>query len=309
MELIEERTLLGIDVGGTKTAVVLGDEALNILARAEFPTEPELGFQSFIERLSSEIIGLTGDLIPSRVGISVGGPMDCKTGTLFNPPHLRWGTVNIVQPLVERFGFSITIEHDGRAGALAEGILGAGRGFLNIVFLTLGTGLGAGIIINGNIYSGSTGLAGEVGHMRVAEDGPSLYGKNGSWESFCGGTGISLYAHYRFPERFGRGTTTQDISHLALKKDPNAITVLRESGAYFGKGLAVLLDILDPDRIILGNLAWRLPKIWLEAALKRAAEEALVGDEARNRVVITELKDRIGDYAALIVASGMGRRR
>ncbi|MCB1223125.1 MAG: ROK family protein, partial [Mesotoga sp.] len=101
----------------------------------------------------------------------------------------------------------------------------------------------------------------------------------------------------------------QDISHLALKKDPNAITVLEESGAYFGKGLAVLLDILDPDRIILGNLAWRLPKIWLEAALKRAAEEALVGDEARNRVVITELKDRIGDYAALIVASGMGRRR
>ena len=71
----------------------------------------------------------------------------------------------------------------------------------------------------------------------------------------------------------------------------------------------MLLDILDPDRIILGNLAWRLPKIWLEAALKRAAEEALVGDEARNRVVITELKDRIGDYAALIVASGMGRRR
>ncbi|NLT45183.1 ROK family protein [Mesotoga sp. BH458_6_3_2_1] len=304
-----EGKILGIDIGGTKTAVVLGDEDLNIIRRREFPTEPDSGFENFVERLSFEIDALVEREVPARAGVSVGGPMDANTGTLYNPPHLRWGTVNIVEPLEERFHFSVTAQHDGRAGALAESILGAGKGFSNIIFLTLGTGLGAGIIIDGKVYSGSKGLAGEVGHMRVADDGPSLFGKNGSWESYCGGTGISLYASYRFPERFRRGTTAEEIAGLALKGDAYAVIVLEESGTYFGKGLAVLLDILDPDRIILGNLAWRLPEVWLESAMKKAVCESLIGEEARERVVLSGLKDKIGDYAALIVASGRGGRR
>ena len=303
-----EGRILGIDIGGTKTAVVLGDEDLNIIRRREFPTEPNSGFKSFVERLSLEIDVLVEREVPARAGVSVGGPMDSNTGTLYNPPHLRWGTVNIVQPLEERFHFSVTVQHDARAGALAESILGAGRGFSNIVFLTLGTGLGAGIIIDGKVYSGSKGLAGEVGHMRVAEDGPLLFGKNGSWESYCGGTGISLYASYRFPERFTRRTSTEEIAGMALKGDTYAVTVLEESGTYFGKGLAALLDILDPDRIILGNLAWRLPGVWLEYAMKEAVNESLIGEQARERVVLSGLKDKIGDYAALIVASRRGRR-
>lgn len=294
--------ILGIDIGGTKTAVIVGDEDLNIISRSEFHTNPNKSFENFLNRLIAEIRSLVGKDLPQRAGISVGGPLDVEKGILFNPPHLRWGVVNLKKSLNQHFNFSVVIEHDAKACALAESLHGAGRGFNNIIFLTLGTGLGAGIIIQRRIYRGFKNLSGEVGHIKIAETGPILYGKAGSWESFCSGSGISLYAKYRFPESFNFDISTEEISRLALEGHVKSNILLKESGHYFGKGLAILLDILDPDRIILGNLAWRLPPIWLESALKTASKESLIGEKVKNRIVLNELKEQIGDYAALMVA-------
>ena len=294
--------LLGLDIGGTKTAIVVGNEKLQITNRTEFSTKPECGFDDFFDRLLNHISRISAGYKIDAIGISIGGPLDVKKGILYNPPHLRWGNVYLLDEMKKNFECFIRIEHDAKAGALAESELGAGKGFKNIVFLTLGTGLGAGIIINGEIYRGFKNMAGEVGHVRIAENGPEVYGKSGSWESYCSGDGIAKLANYMFPEYFSSGITTQEISKLAVSGNEKAIEVLKESGKYLGIGLANLFDILDPDRIILGSLSLRLPDVWLDEAKRIVIQEALDGQNAVNRIVKSSLGERIGDYSALIIA-------
>ncbi|MGC8818779.1 MAG: ROK family protein [Athalassotoga sp.] len=293
-----DKYLVGLDIGGTKTAIVVGNEKFEIIKRYEFPTKPKLGFSDFFARLLNYLSEI--DSI-GAIGVSVGGPLDAEKGIIYNPPHLGWGTVYLLDEMKKHFECPVKIEHDAKAGAIAEFELGAGRGFRNIIFLTLGTGLGAGIIINGEIYRGSSNMAGEVGHIRIAEDGPEVYGKSGSWESYCSGDGIAKLARYLFPDHFSRRTTAQDISKMALSGDEKSAEVLKKSGRYLGIGLANLFDIFDPDRIILGSLSLRLPDIWLEEAKNTLVKEALDA-QAVNKVVKSMLGERIGDYAALITA-------
>ena len=294
--------LLGIDVGGTKTAIILGDEDFHIIDRKEFPTNPEDGFRAFLEHLSINTAPMINKVDLNAVGISIGGPLDARKGILYNPPHLGWGKAPLGEEMRKIFYVPVKVEHDAKAGALAEWKMGAGKGFLNIVFLTLGTGLGAGIIVNGKVYRGASDTAGEVGHIRIEEDGPLVYGKVGSWEAYCSGDGISKLAHFMFPLPFV-DVTAAEISNLAISGDPKAVKVLRKSGEYLGKGLAILFDILDPDRIILGSLSWRLPDLWIDTAKDVVKREALEGKKAVPRIVKSELRDKIGDFAALIVAS------
>lgn len=297
-----EKMFLGIDIGGTKTALILSDEDLNVIKRTEFSTHALRGFEDYAQRLSENIDGFINGHELEAVGVSVGGPLDTEKGLLFNPPHLPWGEVDLLGFLKDSFSCPINIEHDAKAGALAEYLLGAGKGFKNLVFLTLGTGLGAGIILNGRIYRGFSGLAGEIGHISIGDDGPVMYGKVGSWESYCSGAGIAKLANYRYPELFPENIKTSDISQLAYEDDEKAISILVESGKYLGKGLAIILDILEPDRIILGNLSWRLPSIWLDTAYKVVEEESILGKEGLKRIVISQLKGEIGDFAALVIA-------
>ncbi len=293
---------LGIDIGGTKTAIVIGNERLEITNRTEFLTKPDQGFNEFLDRLINGVSETITDDKIDAIGISVGGPVDVERGILYNPPHLGWGTVYLMDEMKKHFKCPIKIEHDAKAGAIAEFRLGAGRSFKNIIFLTLGTGLGAGIIINGEIYRGKNNLAGEVGHTRISDKGPLVYGKEGSWEAYCSGEGIAKLANYIFPDYFDDKITAQEISILANSKDEKALKVLKESGKFLGIGLANLFDIFDPDRIILGSLSLRLPDIWFEEAKKVVREEALSGEDAVNRIVKSQLGEKIGDYAAIVTA-------
>ena len=295
--------LIGLDIGGTKTTIVAGNKKLQIIDRFEFQTNPEHGFDDFFERVLNHISKISASHLLGAIGVSVGGPLDVKRGILYNPPHLGWGTVYLLDEMRKHFKCPIKVEHDAKAGAIAEFKLGAGKGLKNIVFLTLGTGLGAGIIINGRIYRGSNNIAGEIGHMRISDHGPSVYNKTGSWESYCSGDGIAKLANYMFPDRFDKKITTKEIAKLANSGDEKATEVLKESGKYLGIGMANLFDILDPDRIILGSLSLRLPNIWLEEAKRMVKREALDGERAVNRIIKSMLGEQIGDYAALIVAS------
>lgn len=291
---------LGIDIGGTKTAIVLSDLDLKIIEKREFKTIPGNGFENFIINIEKNLTKFKFSEIIS-VGISVGGPLDVCKGILYNPPHLQWGEVNLINEIKKIISAPILIEHDANAGAYAEYKLGAGKGLHNIIFLTLGTGLGAGIIINDKLYRGKMGTAGEIGHIRLDKKGPFLYGKEGSWESFCSGAGIAKYAEYLYPDLF-KNTTTKDISNYARKGEEKAIDVLVKSGTYMGKGLSILFDTLDPDAIILGNIGWKLPDCWLNYAKKVILEETLNGTEAIKRIKKSMLKEKIGDYASLLVA-------
>jgi len=155
--------IVGVDVGGTKTSVVLGSLRGEIRRRTHFPTEPTRGFRPVFEDIVSHIKDArrVADADVLAVSVSIGGPLNVKEGIIKDPPHLPgWHNIHLKTMLAAESGLPVYVEHDGNAGALAELYFGAGKGLKNIIFLTMGTGFGAGLILNGRLYRGSTDVAG-----------------------------------------------------------------------------------------------------------------------------------------------------
>ncbi len=191
MSHIANLSIIGLDIGGTKTAVVEGTAQAEILQREEIATEASKPFYETVPR----IIGLVRNTIEAArrsnreviaISVSIGGPLNIADGVLIDPPHLPgWRGARLKERLRNEFHhLPVFVEHDGNAGALAEFHFGAGKGredLRHLVFLTFGTGLGSGLIVNGQIVRGATDTAGEVGHLRLAWEGPIGFGKAGSW--------------------------------------------------------------------------------------------------------------------------------
>lgn len=321
------RLWAGVDIGGTKTAVVISSKPPQLLGRIEFATLPALGPEQAIERivgglriLLAEAAGDGAALV--SVGVSCGGPLDAERGVIQAPPNLwTWTDVPIREILHREFGCPVHLENDANAGAMAEHRFGAGRGTRNMVFLTMGTGLGGGIILNGEIYRGTSGMAGEIGHVRLTEDGPVGYFKAGSAEGWASGGGLAQTAIVaaRKAQELGEASvlaelanagllTAKDVGQAAKDGDALACRLLRECGEKLGLALAILVDILNPERIVIGGLALRLGDLLLEPARRKLAEEALEPAAAVCRIVPAELGERIGDVAALCVAMQLAQQ-
>jgi glucokinase len=303
-----QNAILGLDIGGTKTAIVVGTYEGEILHRTTFSTATERGFEFSFRRICARATSSLRWSNQERlkidaISVSIGGPLDIEKGMIHSPPNLPgWNDIPLKKMLREKFSLPVSIEHDGNAGALAEFFFGAGRGFRNIVFLTLGTGLGAGIILDGKIYRGTNDNAGEVGHIRIARTGPEAYGKKGSWEGYCSGTGMAKLARGMHPSKWKAGVTAQDIVKAAKRGDPDALKVVRASARFLGQGLATLADILNPEVIILGSLGARLGNLLIKPAVDAMEREATPRAFAACRVVPAALGERIGDVAALMAA-------
>ena len=301
--------ILGIDIGGTKTALVMGTLQAQILKRLEFKTPVEDPFETAIEKIEAQAEHfitawqVEGKPAPVAISVAVGGPLDIERGILFAPPHLaNWGEAPVKPHLQAHFKLPVFVEHDGNAGALAEFYFGAGKGTRNLVFITMGTGLGAGIILNGMIFHGSTDGAGEVGHVRIADDGPVEYGKAGSWEGMCSGAGIVKLARLRAPQIWGPQSTTHDVVQSALRGDPPAVELITEVGRWLGKGLAALVDILNPDMIVIGTLGVVLGDLVLEPARAVIRQEALPISASACRLVPAQLGSSLMDIGCLVAA-------
>lgn len=310
--------ILGFDIGGTKCAAITGDcdgENIKILKRAACKTDLSVSAEEMLERIFDMADGILVRK-PEAIGISCGGPLDSKKGIVMSPPNLPgWDNVHIVHLAEERFGVPARLQNDANASAVAEWKFGAGRGCQNIVFMTFGTGLGAGLILNSRLYEGTNGNAGEVGHIRLAKDGPIGYGKQGSFEGFCSGGGIARLglkmAHKAvssgvFPAYFKSGddasVTAKAIAEAAESGDKTAIEVYKTSGKYLGKGLAIIADILNPERIIIGGVYARSGHLLWESAKKELIKEALSETVDCCKIVPAALGEEIGDYAALATA-------
>ena len=306
---------IGIDIGGTKCAVIKADITkggeLKVEKKASFKTES-------CEKTVEKIINKVEEMLPCRaIGISCGGPLDEKNGIIMSPPNLiGWDNVHITDILKERFNVPVSIMNDANACALAEWRFGAGRGTENMVFLTFGTGLGAGLIINGKLYSGANGNAGEVGHMRLAEDGPSGYGKSGSFEGFCSGGGIGRLAAQKAMDAIAEGRailgckskddanklTAKDRADMARRGDEDAIEIYRESGRKLGLGLSYIIDALNPEAIVIGSVYQRSKELFSESMYEVLNIETLKESLGACKILPAELGDSIGDYAAISVA-------
>jgi glucokinase len=301
--------IIGVDVGGTKTAVVLGSLTGTIQWRTQFATSPERGFGSTFEELCAHVgeARKQADANVVAISVSIGGPLDVLKGIIRNPPHLPgWDNIPLKRLLADRSGLPVYIEHDGNAGALAEFYFGAGRGFSNIVFLTMGTGFGAGLILSGRLYRGTTDVAGEVGHVRIAEDGPLCYGKRGSLEGYASGTGIALLAREMFPDLYGERTTTSQLYEAYQAGEGEAAEIFARASFYLGRGFALIADTLNPERIILGGLGMRIFDALVEPALKVFEAEALPEAREACRIVPAQLGESIGDFASLCAALDQG---
>ncbi|MDZ7288595.1 MAG: ROK family protein [candidate division KSB1 bacterium] len=305
-----KKLILGLDIGGTKTAVVLGSRQGEIRWRQQFPTQPERGFKIVFHELVRTIEAALGIAKKNVVAISVsiGGPLEVLQGIIKSPPHLPgWVNIPLKKMLIEKFSLPVYVEHDGNAGALAEFYFGAGRGFRNLIFITMGTGFGAGLILNGQLYRGTSDCAGEIGHIRIAEDGPFCYGKAGSLEGFCSGAGIAKLAHLMYPALWNESTTVLEVYEAFKAGADQAKAVFERAALYLGRGLAILADLLNPERIILGGIGMRLEKVLLAPAKPIFYQEALPQATEVCEIVPAQLGEAIGDIASLCAAFDQGK--
>ncbi|MBO0724957.1 MAG: ROK family protein [Blastocatellia bacterium] len=306
------QTIIGLDIGGTKTAVVEGSAQAEILRREEIATVASRPFDETLPRIAALIkktieAARQSSREPLAISVSIGGPLKIAEGVMIDPPHLPgWHGVRLKDRLAEEFpALPVFVEHDGNAGALAEFHFGAGKGrddLRHLVFLTFGTGLGAGLIVNGQVLRGATETAGEVGHLRLAWEGPVGFGKAGSWEGLASGEGLVNLASRMFPGRWSGETPIREVVDAILADDPQALDVAAEAGKWMGRGMALLVDMLNPQIIALGALAVALGDRVLEPARRALAEEALPQAVAACEVVPAKLGARIGDVAALMAA-------
>lgn len=318
------RNILGVDIGGTKCAVTFGrceGSDIEIADKVSFATTTcaetidnlKSGIRQIMERN-----GLTSENTYS-IGISCGGPLDSRTGVVMSPPNLPgWDNIPIVRILSDEFGVPAAIHNDANACALAEWTFGAGKGSRNMAFLTFGTGLGAGLILDGKLYSGTNDNAGELGHIRLSDFGPVGYGKSGSFEGFCSGGGIRQLAQSLVKERLQMGAsvswcpdgdiekiTAKVVADAAREGDALAKEIYDISSRYLGIGLSILIDIINPEVIVIGSIYTRNEDMMKPVMESVIAREALPLAAKVCRIVPAALGEAIGDYAALSVGANI----
>tara|TARA_B100001750_G_C15509056_1_gene602390 strand:+ start:250 stop:1236 length:987 start_codon:yes stop_codon:yes gene_type:complete len=311
---------LGIDIGGTNCAVIAGTKSMKILEKIQFSTETNLGPEFAISNLlkhSSAIKKKLSDYTITAIGISCGGPLNSKKGIIFSPPNLpEWDNIHITKIFQDQFKAPAFLQNDANACALAEWHYGAGKGTNNMVFLTFGTGMGAGLILNGKLYTGTNDNAGEIGHVRLAKNGPLGYNKNGSFEGFCSGAGIKRLAENIISEKMDNGNkvsfiknrdelqnlTAKEVAEAANTGDKTALKIFQTSAKYLGLGISILIDIINPERIVVGSIFYRYPDLFKSICNDIIKKEALESAANVCEIVPSALGESIGDYASLSVA-------
>ena len=314
------RRVVGLDIGGSKCAVLLGesdDSQIKILRKEIIESDPVVSPYGMIDQLMSLIDRLTEGENFDAIGVSCGGPLDSDKGCIQCPPNLPlWEDIHITDILEDKYHTDVFLENDANACALAEWKLGAGIGTQNMIFLTFGTGLGAGLILNGKLYTGANGNAGELGHIRLSENGPAGFGKRGSFEGFCSGGGLAQLGYTMALEKLQTGkcpsyfdpespaaVNAKTLAAAAAKGDETAIEVYRVCGEYLGRGLAILVDLLNPECIVLGSVFARSRDLIWPTAEKMLRKEAIPASFEKCRILPAALGEQIGDYAALMIAA------
>lgn len=315
---------IGLDIGGTKCSVVLAevDAGIDIRDKIKFPTESHKGFEHTKTRLFQAVRDILSKhrMEPENIraiGVSCGGPLDSEKGLILSPPNLPgWDNMPFAAMLEEEFGIPAFLENDANACALVEWKLGAGRGTKNMVFFTMGTGMGAGIIAENRMLSGANNMCGESGHIRLAADGPVGFGKAGSFEGFCSGAGIAHQA-VGFTERWiGEGQTpawitdgnkpeeitAKLIADYAKAGDEQAKTIYRHIGKMLGEGVSVLIDVLNPEKIVIGSIFARSGELMREEMEKAIQSEALIHAREVCEVVPAQFDESLGDLASIMTA-------
>jgi glucokinase len=262
---LPDECVAGIDIGGTKIALALATPDGSIIEATRFPTRVEEGPHRILERAVSEVgrmLSKTGARL-TGVGVGCGGPLDRRGGLILSPPNLPgWDEFPINALVEERLGAPVLLDNDANAAALGEQMHGAGQGFEDLVYLTISTGIGGGVIVRGELVYGVQDGAGEVGHMTVLPDGPLCgCGARGCLEALCSGTSIARRARERLDagaasslSSVGRDElTAQAVAAAAREGDALASEVWGETIRHLGVGVGNLFNLLAPEAVVIGG--------------------------------------------------------
>jgi glucokinase len=244
--------LFGVDIGGTKIAVAAVSTEGKIITLTEIETRAAEGAPRVIARLTAALHSIAQPETLLGIGIGCTGPVDPRTGHVMNPYTLpTWEDVDIVSPLAEEFQTRVVLENDCDAAALGEFWQGAAQGTQHAVYVTVGTGIGAGLILQGKLYRGVSMVVGEFGHTTIDYAGPACYcGAHGCLEMYAAGPAIAR----AYQSKTGMThATARDVVQAAASGDADAIEVVERTAYYLGIGLANLISLLAPDVIVLGG--------------------------------------------------------
>ena len=313
----ETEVTVGIDIGGTNTTAGIIDPAGRELAVTRFPTDAPGGAESYIRRLALTIEDLRSGLQGSYIlqGIGIASPAaNHRDGTIQRPANLPWGTINIVEMLRQYFDLPIMVVNDSNAAALGEMKYGSAKGMRNFILITLGTGLGAGLVMQGELLHGETGAAGELGHMGLDPQGRECgCGRRGCVETYVSATGIRRTAFELLAVRISPsqlrtmtfdGLTAKHLSELAEKGDAIAREAFEITGMHLGRMLANVVAVFDPQAVILSGGLANAGELLLGPT--RRTFEANLMDVYKDRVKI--IRSMLPDgRAAVLGASSLVR--
>jgi len=312
--------VLGVDLGGTKILTVVTNSQGKMLSHDHSITPAPKGHEAVIQSIleSAHRALEQADVVISEltaIGLGAPGLSNPETGILFTSPNLPgWRDVPLRDIMQERLGKKTFVINDANAAALGEFYFGAARGIRNFIYITLSTGIGGGIIIDGKIYSGAIGAAGEVGHMTIDDEGPICNcGNRGCWEALASGTALAKEARHRIKEgvatsilEYAEGdvekVTAQVIYSAAEQGDSLAKELIARTGYYVGVGLANLINIFNPELIVIGGGLSNIGDMLLEPAFKVAEERAYMEAFQAVRFASAELGRNSGVLGAAAFA-------
>ena len=308
------RAIVGVDLGGTKLAVGLVDDAGGILDHTVAPTATtsvEACLAELYRRLDEAVVAY-GPV--DAIGVGTASMVDFRTGRIVLSTNLPLRDVGLRDLLADRYGVPVAVDNDANVACLAEHRYGAGRGASEMVLLTLGTGIGGGIITGGRLYRGASGAAGELGHMMIEFDGPRCQGacpSSGCFEVYASGRAMARAAREAgsaHPDSdlgralaAGRETAGPLLSRLALAGDPLAVETLSGIGEKLGVGIANIVNIFNPQVVVVGGGAAQAAEILLAPARRVVATRALQPQRDEVRIVAAEH----GPYAGLLGAGAL----
>ncbi len=318
--MVSERPVIGIDLGGTKISTALVDTAGTIIAHDYRETHATEGQKAVIERMldAARRVMVRAGVNQAQVaaaGIGAPGPLDVEAGVVVAPPNLPgWDRVPLRRLIESRLGITTFLENDANAAALGEYRFGAGRGVEHMIYVTASTGIGGGLILNGRLYHGASGMAGEIGHITIMPYGPLCgCGNRGCLEALASGTAIARQAG----ERVARGAptliadlaggdpervTAKLVAEAASQGDMEAQEILAEAMHYLGIGMANLVNLFNPQLIVIGGGLTNIGEMLFGPVQRAIDRRALPTLAQAVRVVRAELGDNAGVLGAAAVA-------
>lgn len=310
-------TVAAVDIGATHLSVALADFSARILEETEVPFRVDIGPEKCLQKADNTLKELlqkrgltTADL--SGVGVGVPGPVIADKGMVMAPPIMPgWDRFPIRATLEQKWGTPVTLNNDAELGALGEWAYGAGRGEKNLAFIKVGSGIGAGLIINQQIYGGTTGSAGEIGHLTIDEKGPlCACGNHGCLEAFAGGHAIAsqgrkLVASRKrtlLSEKNLEDITARDVVEAARQGDLAAQEIIKRSGTFIGIAIAGLINLINPSTVIIGGGVAQVGDLLTGPIRQAARERSLRASEHRVRITTAMLGRRSSLMGALVQA-------